>query len=502
MEVSSHRPRPGPRRRRRVRRRAVHQPDARPPRLPRHDAALPAKPRRGCSTGSRSSTRWSTSTTTSAPSSRARIRRPGSKVIGYGFGSGARRTRALRVAGRNLVAGAARRELRRANAVGRGARRRARCSGASTPPTCSARWRCCSRAACRLRNAVAALARAEAGAGPHAAPGRRRAAAGRRRLRAHARRARASAGDAARGHRGTASPVTRHQSRLICVFGCGGERDRGKRPLMGAHRGAARRPGRSSPRDNPRGEDPRAIIADILAGRARRRRRSIEPDRRRAMRCARGARRAAATSCCSPARATRPTRRSRGVRHPFSDAAVARRGARGGVTHDAPRGSRARARRRSCGARTASSTPCAPTRARCAPRELFVALKGERFDGHDFLDAGGGSGRGRRAGRSEAGTRTRTRRRLPLLVVDDTRLALGHARRVLAQPFRHAARRAHRQQRQDDRQGDARRHPARGRASARRRARVTACSPRAATSTTTSACRSRCSSCAPAIATR
>ena len=53
--------------------------------------------------------------------------------------------------------------------------------------------------------------------------------------------------------------------RLWCVFGCGGERDRGKRALMGE---AARR---LADRlvvtdDNPRGEDADGIVADILAG--------------------------------------------------------------------------------------------------------------------------------------------------------------------------------------------------------------------------------------------
>jgi UDP-N-acetylmuramoyl-L-alanyl-D-glutamate--2,6-diaminopimelate ligase len=108
--------------------------------------------------------------------------------------------------------------------------------------------------------------------------------------------------------------------RVLVVFGCGGERDVTKRPLMGevASRLADRVFLTS---DNPRGEDPQEIIDDVKAGMPASEALVVDPDRRSAI--------AAAVEAAEPGdvviiagKGHETTQTVAGVAHPFDDRLV------------------------------------------------------------------------------------------------------------------------------------------------------------------------------------
>ena len=108
------------------------------------------------------------------------------------------------------------------------------------------------------------------------------------------------------------------RGRLICVFGCGGNRDAGKRPLMGAVVARLAHVAIVTS-DNPRNEDPGSIISDIIKDN---RNLDVEPDRAAAIQ--------RAINMAEPAdvvliagKGHEDYQEIQGVKHPFSDYAVA-----------------------------------------------------------------------------------------------------------------------------------------------------------------------------------
>jgi len=217
--------------------------------------------------------------------------------------------------------------------------------------------------------------------------------------------------------------------RLWCVFGCGGDRDPIKRPLMGATADChADRVVLTS--DNPRSESPAFILSQILAGVPGRDEVAVIEDRRAAI-----AHALSEAEACDvvllAGKGHEATQEVAGVKLPFSDideaaAALGRRAASStrvhpntmmmtlGLAHALLPGS------------TLHGDPATPiARVHTDTRTLqagdcFVALRGERFDAHDFLPQASASGAVAviaQRGVADSG--------LPGLTVSDTRAALS-----------------------------------------------------------------------------
>ena len=217
--------------------------------------------------------------------------------------------------------------------------------------------------------------------------------------------------------------------KLWCVFGCGGNRDAAKRPLMGAIAiKLAEHVVVTS--DNPRLESPDFILSQILAGTIGHDEVDVIENRAEAIRHAVGSA-AAADVVLLAGKGHEDYQDIGGVKHPFSDAQHA---AAALAARAAPPATPAPAPMTTLGDVAANLLPGAtligePSLAfvrvhsdtrTLRPGDLFVALRGERFDAHDFLaraKAAGAVAALAEHGFAEAG--------LPGLLVADSRLALG-----------------------------------------------------------------------------
>ena len=208
----------------------------------------------------------------------------------------------------------------------------------------------------------------------------------------------------------TLRPLRRAGGRLVCVFGCGGDRDRGKRPLMGAI-AAKHSELVVASSDNPRTEEPEAILDDIMVG--------LQGEGAQA--CSADQLFLSADSAAHPARYSRLADRRKAIamacslsrpedtvliagkghedyqilgrdKHYFDDRIEALNAlaswnerllltASGGVKvgHG--------------GQRIVLQKICTDSRA-LAQGDIFLALRGERFDGHDFIEQAVAAGAG------------------------------------------------------------------------------------------------------------
>ena len=178
--------------------------------------------------------------------------------------------------------------------------------------------------------------------------------------------------------------------RVIAVFGAGGDRDRDKRPKMG-RAGAGGSDLAIVTSDNPRSEDPEAIIAEVLAGAGAGSEVEAEPDRRAAIALAFERAEPGDTVVIAGKGHEQGQEFEDGRKVPFDDREVAREelGRLGGaeMNLDPQRIGAA------LGAEiVAEGGPGSPARATIdsgatGEGDLFFGLRGERVDGGEFAPA-------------------------------------------------------------------------------------------------------------------
>ncbi|MCW5199014.1 UDP-N-acetylmuramoyl-L-alanyl-D-glutamate--2,6-diaminopimelate ligase, partial [Desulfobulbus sp. F3] len=185
--------------------------------------------------------------------------------------------------------------------------------------------------------------------------------------------------------------------RLFCVFGCGGDRDKGKRPQMGAI--AAHYADLSIvTSDNPRSEDPETIISEVAAGCHAAKLTELAPDQlfigaSKAFSCITDRKTAVQTACAFATPQDIVLLAGKGhedyqiigaERHFFDDRIEAINGLlRWNLRHLIEA---------TGGEITGQVRGLAPTFGKIstdtrslAPGDVFVALAGEKFDGHDYV---------------------------------------------------------------------------------------------------------------------
>ena len=230
-------------------------------------------------------------------------------------------------------------------------------------------------------------------------------------------------------------PVTARA--LWCVFGCGGDRDPGKRPEMGAIAVAGSDYAVLTD-DNPRSEASQDIIDDVLEG--------IEDEKDVVVLSDRGAaiehaiKNAVVGYVILIAGKGHETYQERdGVRHPFSDVAAARNvissscGLSPGASAMSGLWMRVSDAATRIGAQVGRSdgefSGVTIDSRRIEPGNLFVALSGERVDGHDFVGAAEAAGAG--AALVERAVDTS----IPTMTVADSELGLGALARAWRENF-------------------------------------------------------------------